>query len=357
MDPRSVSDSVPRADGPDGPEKAPRAGAPPELTPADWDRLARLRRSFLDASGSTTGVALPDYWTSRRDLEIYDATFGARIGWKWNAVLDEIARRGLDVPSGTIVDWGAGTGVASRAFLRRFGAEGREVHLLDRSSDARRHAAERLRAEHPTCSVVEKPPERADVLLASHVLDELDTAGLDDLLVAASRARFFVWIESGAKSASRALSHARDRLLDTLDPLLPCTHRERCGVLVEGHESDWCHHFATPAPESFTTNHWRTFSRTLGIDLRSLPYSYLVARARDASPLPFAGACRRLGTGRTEKGRASFLVCDASGVRTCEILERTDKRFVKALREGEEERLLDVEERDGRVVHVAPREC
>ncbi len=57
-----------------------------------------MRTSFLSQIDATT--TLPDYWNSTRDLEIYDATFGARIAWKWNAVLGEIARRGVEIPHG-----------------------------------------------------------------------------------------------------------------------------------------------------------------------------------------------------------------------------------------------------------------
>ena len=48
-------------------------------TADDWLRLAELRESFLAAEG---GRAADSYWRSRRDFELYDATFAARIGWK-----------------------------------------------------------------------------------------------------------------------------------------------------------------------------------------------------------------------------------------------------------------------------------
>lgn len=339
------------------PQHSPLPDAGTTLTAADWDRLASMRRAFLGASeGAGT---LPDYWRSTRDLEIYDATFGARIGWKWDAVLAEMEQHGVDVPAGSLVDWGAGTGVAARAFLRRFGPGRRfRVHLHDRSSAARTFAASRVASEHAV-EIEPAPVADPDVLLASHVIDELDAAGLDELLALARRARLFVWVDSGAKGPARALSAARERLLDVHDPLLPCTHRAACGILAPGQEKNWCHHFARPAPEAFTTNHWRTFSRTLGVDLRALPYSMLVMRRRgeqttNADLRDRADVVRIVGSGRVEKGRARFDACGPDGVRTLTILERTDKPFVRALDEREEPRVVRLETQGDRVLRVDP---
>jgi hypothetical protein len=319
---------------------------------ADWERLAAMRATFL-AQDSSAGAA-PDYWTSTRDLELYDATFGARIGWKWNAVLDEIARRDVLVPAGTVLDWGAGTGVAARAFLARFGAAGRRVALHDRSSRAADFARAALRAEHPDAVLDDDVPAEPDVLLASHVLPELDDAGRAEFVERARRARFLIWVESGAKQTARALSAVRDALLEELDPLLPCTHRAACGALAPGREGDWCHHFAAPAPEAFTTRHWRTFSRTLSIDMRSLPYAYLVMRRRAPENGQADGAVRVIGTPRIEKGRATLTVCGASGLREAVLLARTDKAFFKALERGEAERRIVIREALGRIERIEP---
>lgn len=340
-----------------------------ELSPADWARLETMRAAFLHSGEH--GVPLSDYWQSPRDLEIYDATFGARIGWKWNSVLDEMQRRRIDVPEGALVDWGAGTGVASRAFLSRFGA-GRSfrVHVHERSARARAFAERRIAAD---CGVpIEHDPvEAPDVLLVSHVIDELDAQALDELLRIARRSAFVVWVESGAKRTSRALSAARERLLDAHDPLLPCTHRAACGVLAPDQSANWCHHFAEPAPEAFTTAHWRAFSRTLHIDLRALPHAFLVLRRRapveDAcaptsrglptEDAPAAQSDRRvriLGTPRVEKGRALFDACSEDGVRTLTVLERTDKGFFRALRDRSEPRVLRVQTQDDRVQSLRP---
>ena len=52
---------------------------------SDLAILRRLRGRFL-AADPIAG----DYWESAKDLALYDATFGERIGWKWDAVLREL---------------------------------------------------------------------------------------------------------------------------------------------------------------------------------------------------------------------------------------------------------------------------
>ena len=196
---------------------------------ADWERLRELRGGFLRAQA---GERIGAYWTSRRDLELYDASFARRIGWKWSAVLDELSARGVMPHGGTFVDFGCGTGIATRTVLER--VEARRVHLLDRSPEAARFAAARVAESSGLVEIVleaPRPDEPIDVLLASHVLDELDERGRDELLALARRARILVWVEAGSLATSRALSAIRDELLDVFDVLAPGTHRERFPVL------------------------------------------------------------------------------------------------------------------------------
>ena len=60
------------------------------FTPQDFKRLEALRARFLDADSVND---TPDYWKDERDLELYHASFGERIGWKWAAVQALIPRR------------------------------------------------------------------------------------------------------------------------------------------------------------------------------------------------------------------------------------------------------------------------
>jgi alpha-amylase/alpha-mannosidase (GH57 family) len=56
----------------------------------DWAALDRLRALFLKSEP----VKEP-YWRSESDLASYDFTYAQRIGWKWDAVLEELVRRVL----------------------------------------------------------------------------------------------------------------------------------------------------------------------------------------------------------------------------------------------------------------------
>jgi hypothetical protein len=273
-------------------------------------------------------------------------------------VLDDMERRGIEPPLGTLVDWGAGTGIATRAWLARFAGREWDVRLVERSAAARGFARERIAAEHPAATIGERACAEPDVLLVSHVLDELDEQGRDELVELARASRFVVWVESGAKGTARALSELRERLLDVHTPLAPCPHANACGVLAAGKEGDWCHHFARPAPEAFTTRHWALFSREMGIDMRSLPYSYLVLARKSAGAEAPAGRARILGRPEILKGRARLDVCEADGVRTLTFLERTDKKLFRALADAagtdllvrldvEGDRILRLERGDG----------
>lgn len=308
-----------------------------DLDRHDWERLARLRLRFLGEGGAGA-----DYWTALRDLEIYDATFGARIGWKWRAVTDELLERGCAFPEGDVLDFGCGTGVAARVFLEAFPRpSGSRLALVERSRLARRYARELVRAQTKEIVVEEVEAfakERPAVLLVSHVLGELDAPAREALLALARRSRTILWIEPGSRSVSRSLSEVRDSLRAEFDVLAPCPHAAACGALASGSDEEWCHFFAEPAVEAFQSKHWAIFSRTLGIDLRSLSYAYLLLRSKDESGPPLAPLLRPrrlLGRVRILKGHARVRVCDETGVREQHLLKREDPELFRRLRRGD----------------------
>lgn len=302
-------------------------------TAEDWDRLAELRELFLSAEGGLQTVA---YWRSRRDFELYDATFAARIGWKWDAVLAELALRGRVPTATSVVDFGCGTGIATRRFVAAVPGV-KHVYLSDRSKQATWFARDALALQAPKLELTLHLPRQEDpidVLLASHVLGELDAVGRAEFSALARRARHVLVVEPGTHAVSRVLSGLRDELLDTFDVLAPCTHSANCGALAAGREKDWCHFFARPAPEAFTSAFWRRFSNELGIDLRSLPYSFLALRRKDEPVEP--RGLRVLGRPRLMKGRALLDGCDATGVHSRTLFERDAKKLFKRLdRSGE----------------------
>ena len=328
-----------------------------EILRADWDRLRALRSEFLERAEAARPETLPDYWSSTRDLELYDATYAPRIGWRWDAVLGELAARAFPGRPAVILDWGCGTGAATRAWLGHFGAEGLErLHLVDRSSLASAFTAERLKPLAGSARITHEPPAACDLLLVSNVLDETGPDGREKLLSMCRRARSIVWVEPGTPSTARALLELRETLRAEFELLAPCPHRGACGMQAPGHERDWCHHFASAPRSVFQDPFWGAVARELGIDLRSLPYSFLaLAKSAVAGEPPPPDLVRVLGRPRMEKGRARLDVCAASGVATRHYLARFSKeRFDELGDSPQRARLYRVEEADGRIGALHP---
>ena len=286
----------------------------------NWSTLDRLRRGFLEGTAGRR-----DYWQSEDDLAAYDLTFARRIGWKWDYVLADLTRLGWRPPSGAVTDWACGTGIAGRTFLRHFGDLGvSELVLSDRSRLAMDFALKEAQAACPGLCV--RCDARGTVsggtLLVSHVLDELGRAERESLLAQASAATSILWVEPGSYETSRALvAWVREVLRGSFGIVAPCTHQRVCGLLVPENERAWCHHFAPSPSEVYMDGNWGRFAKMAGIDLRSLPLSYLVLDNRPMPALP-AGAVRLIGRPRIQKAHALLFVCDASGVREKRLAKR-----------------------------------
>lgn len=286
----------------------------------DWAALARLRDAFLRGTAGRE-----DYWQSESDLASYDATFAQRIGWKWDFVLQDLQRIGWVPPQGDLLDWGCGTGIATRAFLDLFGAASvTQARFFDRSPRAMEFAVGRARSRFPGLPCLpgaageERPPA---LVLVSHVLTELAPDQAAQLADRLRQATAVIWVEPGTYEASLALVAVRERLIDQFHPVAPCTHRHRCGILAAGNEPHWCHHFADPPGAVFTDPFWGRFAHLLGIDLRSLPVSYLVLDQRPPAPCA-EGTVRVLGRPRLHKADLRVLACDPAGVREHTLFRR-----------------------------------
>lgn len=293
-----------------------------------WDVLHRLRDGFL--SGRTQS----DYWRSRSDLAAYDATFAERIGWKWDAVLAEARQRGMLAGRNeplALVDWGCGSGIASRRIVAAFGPErfARAV-LLDRSETARAYARERLQRVYPQLEATHELPREPFLLALSHVVTELSDASFTELVALAQRATAVLWVEPGTPAVSARLVEAREQLRAAFAIIAPCPHQDVCGLITGRREGDWCHNFAEPPSEVFQSAAWQRFGKELGIDLRSLPVSFLALERRAQRPAP-SGLARVLGRPRGFKPYVESISCEHPAVLTRRLPRRADKRFCKHL--------------------------
>jgi len=297
------------------------------------ERLARLRGRFI-GDAATGG----DYWDSEETLAAYDSTFGERIGWKWDAVLGELALRGWAPPSGTtLVDYGCGTALAARRVIAALGAKHfAAVHLGDLSPLAVEFAARSLRSAVPsidirTATPAPQLPEGPFTLVVSHVMNELNPAERAALIRIAERAACVLWVEPGTSDVAGMLVVVREELRHRMQVIAPCTHCETCGLTAAGNERHWCHHFARPPTEAFTDPFWAEFGRAMSVDMRSLPYSFLVLDSRDTtvSRAEPSGISRVIGTPREYKGFSRLLVCSASGVADLMLQKRDDPALLK----------------------------
>ncbi len=274
------------------------------FTSSDWKRLRALRDRFLSDATS-------EYWTPG-DLELYDATFAQRIGWKWDGVLQSLDRAGWHPSGKRILDWGCGTGIAS---LYVSGWSGiKEVLAYDQSPMAVKFAVDKVRAQGLEAGPFRQtdPMPEETLLLISHVAGELMDEELTALAKFAAGAAEVIWVEPGSKEISLKLAKVHDILVGEGHRMIaPCTHTAGCPMVNQ--EKDWCHFFARPPSEIFQSAFWREFSLKLEIDLRALPFSFLASARTGSTPWP-QGAERLIGRPRVLKGHCELSCCGAEGL-------------------------------------------
>ncbi|HEU5080545.1 MAG TPA: small ribosomal subunit Rsm22 family protein [Opitutaceae bacterium] len=324
----------------------------------NWPILDRLREGFLSGA-----AANGPYWKSLEDLAQYDLTYAERIGWKWDAVLRELKwRRWSPALLGnaeplTLVDWGCGSGIAGRRVIEAFGVEHfRRLEVWDHSPLAREFAANAARKAFPGLEVGEfdaRAESDIDLLVVSHVINELSAANRAVLLALVRRARATIWVEPGTRPVSRDLASIRDELRQTLRIVAPCTHAAPCGLFAPENAEHWCHYFADPPPSIYADSDWVRFGQRAGIDLRSLPYSFLVTQN---PAYPFSddafGASRILGRPEHFKGYADILNCDAEGVQPLQLQKRVDPAFFKELKRTSDVPIYRWTREGGRIVGI-----
>ena len=157
--------------------------------------------------------------------------------------------------------------------------------------------------------------------MLSHVLNEIR-----EIPAAVEKAEAILWVEPGTFADSRALIAVREKLRDRFHIVAPCTHREICGISG----THWCHFFAEPPVGIMADPDWVRFAKRAGIDLRSVPYSYLVLDRK----APATGGARIIGEPRFYRGHAKMLSCQSDGVREVTIQKRDDPELFRRLKKG-----------------------
>lgn len=314
---------------------------------ADLEVLRGLREGFLRGNAGER-----DYWKSARELELYDGTFAQRIGWKWDAVWGELELRGWRPRGSRVIDFGCGTGIAARRFWAQWSGFRGQTVVSDRSRLARGYAVEALKEQGVgELGVCEMEPGAVDfegaLVLLSHVLTELTREQVAGLVARLAKAQSVVWVESATHEASRRLvEEVRERFCamgggetERWGVVAPCTHQSACPLREEAHAAHWCHHFARVPSAAHQDPGLRMLSRELGVDMRVLPYSFVVLdrgkREVGEEGEGAAGGMRVLGRAREFKGHLKVLGCQKEGVVDWTLQKRDVPEVFRALRKEE----------------------
>lgn len=303
------------------------------LEKIDWSVLEHLRRMYI----SEAPQLKRDYWNSATTLESYDATFAQRIGWKWDAVLQEFKQ--LSIPAAhskiLLLDWGCGTGIAARRFVSILGDSYiSSVAFFDRSKVAAEFAKQKFGLEFPEIPafVTHQQPKESFILLVSHVFSELDNSAKESLKEIARSAEAVFFVEPGTPNQSADLITMREDLREHMTVVAPCPHTDQCGLIRNNNQEDWCHNFAKPPSKIFHDPNWSLFAKRMEIDLRSLPVSFLILLKNiDQLTCRNDNMIRVLGRPTVNKTGARFVGCGKNGVFNTTVEKRTRKNTVKQL--------------------------
>lgn len=304
----------------------------------DWEMIQDLRRLFCEDAASSQRKS--DYWRDDDErLYAYHHTLAQRIGWKWDSVLRELSVKGWPRDFDRILDIGCGTGIQTLKVLRWLKLHEKktpEITLIDQSQAAAVFAMKEIKSEFPdvkirmvhSLSEVREP----GLILLSHLLNELDDVFMTKLVEHISLADGFIWVEAGTYKISRSLSTIRDQLRNTHVFDAPCPHNSDCPILAS--EKDWCHFFAEPPPEAFTTKFWSEFARNCKVDLRSLPTSFIAARKSVGETNESSPHRRLLGRPKFLKAETRVQVCAIGGLEEVVIEKKKNKQLVKQLKKN-----------------------
>lgn len=312
----------------------------------NWNRLEQIRSNFLDESAGKE-----DYWKQESDVASYHYTFAQRIGWKWLYALDIASSSGWQIPDGTIVDFGCGSGIATEMVLNRLTQQQRSVELIDRSPIATSFSAQRLATKFPNCSfsVSSQLNAHDKIVLISHVLTELTEPQREWLCNQLKDARAILWVEPGTHSASTRLSLSRELLRNNFRVVAPCTHSLECGMRNPVNARHWCHFFASPPEEAFTVREWSQFASVTGIDLADLPLSFCFFDKADSVQFS-TSSFRLIAHAHTTKQDAVVLACNGDGVQELKATKNGTPEIYKKLKKNGYEGVVEIERRGRTIV-------
>jgi len=308
----------------------------------DWNALRALRDLFL----SEIPLERP-YWTSRTQMDDYDRTLGERIGWKWDAVLQELKSRGWAPPSRKLTDFGCGTGIASRRVLAAFPGAFDELVLQDHSAIAAGFARERVQEEFPGLPVRIAPADAAleGTVLISHVLTELAAERRPVFSGRLHGCDAVLWVEPGTSLCGRALVEQREALRDLFSLIAPCPHQEACGLLKPENADHWCHHFAPAPTKAHQDPFWGHFRRELNLDIGPVAYSFLVI---DKRPVTESGLSHLIGRPLRSPKYLRVLSCQAGDIAEL-VASRRSGEIYKPLKHGASPAVYRFERRKNRI--------
>ena len=250
-------------------------------------------------------------------------------------MIAELKARGWTPPEGSFLDYGCGTGVAGRRVAGAWHGQARELLLWDRSQAAMDFSRERAEARGISARLF-AGGDSPELIVISHVLNELSEAALESLLAVVMKAKAVLWVEPGTAQVSRMLVGVRERLLAEsalFVPVAPCPHAMACGLNTPENQRHWCHHFAKVPPLVFQDPGWSKFSNLLEVDLRTVPLSYLVLDRRPGMPQQ-SGLARVIGHPRSYKGYHKVLSCMADGVQERLLQRRDAPELFKAIKKS-----------------------
>src|SRR5450432_996788 len=124
-------------------------------------------------------------------------------------------------------------------------------------------------------------------------------------------------------------------------------------MLAAGNERHWCHFFASPPAGLLADSGWVKFGQRAGIDLRSLPYSFLALQRRPPPAPVESGLSRIIGEPRLYKGYARIFCCDATGVEEVMLQKRDAPELFKSLKQTTTHPVYRWTRTPGRVVPLA----